>query len=305
MREHSTALLAPSMTERQSTETLLHIVRLVGALYALELFGIWCAGSLAAWAGADSMLKSSSIVGGLVLTFAVWSLSGASRSASAPWRGVLLFAASWLVFPLFKAIRQGWITHTYDATLLMLDRTLWGGLSLPEHALGLERVWLSEVLCAGYFCFYLVVLLPVIFFAARRATRDAQWFLFGLNLMYMIGFAGYMLVPAGGPYMAFPATFPYPVQGGPITTFLTGLVAQGITGMDVFPSLHSGISIYVWGFLTLAGYRRAAWLLAPIVLSIVVATVYLRYHYGIDLIAGVLLAVGVLRVVHMLRKENR
>lgn len=135
-------------------------------------------------------------------------------------------------------------------------------------------------------------------------TADAQSFLLGINLMYMLGFIGYLLVPAGGPYLAFPAEFPYPPQGGPMTTFLVNLVAQGITGMDVFPSLHSGVTIYVWGFFLLNGYRRTALLLTPVMLSIVVATVYLRYHYGVDLLAGILLAILVLAMTAWRRKTS-
>ncbi len=276
--------------------------RALGWIYGLELFAIWCAGSTAAWGATDAMLRSASVVGGIALAIAGWSLSGTRVVA---WRGTLFFAASWMVFPLFKAIRQTWISRVHDSGLLTIDRALWGGVSLPEHAFALERPWLSELLSGGYFCFYFVVLVPVICFTFRRHTRDALWFFFGLNLTYMLGFAGYLLVPAGGPYMAFPAQFPYPVHGGPVTAFLTDLVAQGITGMDVFPSLHSGVSIYVLGFCVLAGYRRAALVLAPVVASIVVATVYLRYHYGIDLFAGMLLASGVLWGVSTLRKGNR
>lgn len=33
-----------------------------------------------------------------------------------------------------------------------------------------------------------------------------------------------------------------------MTLFLTDLVDKGITGMDVFPSLHTGITLYIVGF---------------------------------------------------------
>jgi hypothetical protein len=276
----------------------------VAWLFALELLLIELLGAIAAWRGHDAMLRANSIVGALAWLLAWRSLRTMSGSAWASWRGVLLFAASWLIFPLFKAIRAGWIHHTADALLLALDRALWGGLSLPEHAFALERVWLSEVLSAGYFAFFLIVLTPVIWFAFHRAQREALVFFLGLHLMYLLGFAGYLLVPAGGPYMAFPNVFPYPAHGGAVTHFVTGVVAQGVTGMDVFPSLHSGVTVYVWGFCLLGGprYRAVAIVLTPLMLCIVVATVYLRYHYGIDLLAGIALALGVLRVIQSFRQ---
>ena len=89
-----------------------------------------------------------------------------------------------------------------------------------------------------------------------------------------------------------------------MTAFLAGVVKNGITGMDVFPSLHAGIGVYVLGFFALGGYRRIALLLAPVVAALVLATVYLRYHYGIDLLWGLALAAAVLAFVQRYRKER-
>ena len=118
-----------------------------------------------------------------------------------------------------------------------------------------EQPWLSELLSTGYFLFYFLVLLPVIGFAKRRHEGEARAFFLGLTTMYLVGFSGYLLVPASGPYAAFPELFSYPVQGGAMTAMLTKLVAAGITGMDVFPSLHSGIGVYVLGYFALGGHR--------------------------------------------------
>ncbi|MCL2656416.1 MAG: phosphatase PAP2 family protein [Betaproteobacteria bacterium] len=279
-------------------------LRAIERLYAFELSLIWLFGSVAAWAGNDRVLQASSLAGALVLLAAWRSLRATASDNWAAWRGVLLFAASWLLFPLLKAIRASWITQTYDGSLLLLDRTLWGGLSLPEHAFALEHFWLSEVLSAAYLSFYFVVLLPVIYFAWKRTSREAQVFLFGLNAMYMIGFISYLIMPAGGPYIAYPELFPYPVYGGPLTDFLAQFVALSATGMDAFPSLHSGVAVYVWSFFLFGGYRRTTLALTPFVLSIVIASVYLRHNYGVDLIAGILLALGVQWAVKFLRETK-
>lgn len=277
--------------------------RWIGLGFQIELLLLLLAGGRAAWSLDDRMLHATAVVGAAAWLFAATTLRHADASRMAAWRGTLQFAACWLIFPLFKAIRTVYITHPADAALLALDRRLWGGTSLPEHILGWEHAWLSEVLSAGYFLFYFVVLLPVIGFSVRRRSGEAKAFFTGLTLMYLVGFVGYVLVPAGGPYMAFPQTFPYPPQGGPVTAFLVSVVRNGITGMDVFPSLHAGIGTYVLGFFALGGYRRMAWLLAPVVTALVVATVYLRYHYGIDVLCGLALAAAVLTFIQRHRKE--
>ncbi|MGP1667408.1 MAG: phosphatase PAP2 family protein, partial [Rhodanobacter sp.] len=289
---------APGQTMKMS-----RIAHGVGWAFAAELLLILSMGSVGAWRLDDSALHVASVLGGIAWLLLLIATLAAPGSTWASWKGSLQFVACWLIFPLFKAIREVFITHTADTALLALDRRLWGGVSLPEHLVSWEQPWLSELLSGGYFLFYFVVLVPAIWFTARRHSHEAKIFFAGLTSMYLVGFAGYLLVPAGGPYMAFPEVFPYPVQGGPMTALLVNAVQAGITGMDVFPSLHSGIGLYVLGFVALGGYRRSTWLLTPIILALVVATVYLRYHYGIDVLCGMILAAGVLAFIQRYRKE--
>ena len=71
---------------------------------------------------------------------------------------------------------------------------------------------------------------------------------------------------------------------------MIAIVKDGVTGMDVFPSLHTALPLFITAFLWRDGRRLAAILLAPVSLGIVVSTVFLRYHYGVDVLAGMLLA---------------
>jgi membrane-associated phospholipid phosphatase len=64
---------------------------------------------------------------------------------------------------------------------------------------------------------------------------------------------------------------------------------QTLLARDCFPSLHTGISVvmlvYVWRYR-----RKWLWLYGPMTFLIVWSTMYLRFHYGIDVIAGAALA---------------
>ena len=107
----------------------------------------------------------------------------------------------------------------------------------------------------------------------------------GFNLRQ--GFAGYFLLPAAGP--AF-TVLPDAGAQGFIAPHVIAIVKDGVTGMDVFPSLHTALPLFITAFLWRDGRRLAALLLAPVSLGIVVSTVFLRYHYGVDVLAGMLLA---------------
>ena len=72
---------------------------------------------------------------------------------------------------------------------------------------------------------------------------------------------------------------------------------------DAFPSGHTAIAIIVLAMA--ARYqRRLFYPLLVITVSLMISTVYLRYHYVIDVIAGVLLAVWCLGVTFWLYREH-
>lgn len=217
--------------------------------------------------------------------------------------GPIQFFASWIIFPVLRVIHHAF-PISRDVWLKGVDSWLWSGKSLTEWALLLEMPWLSEVLSFCYFTFYLICLLSAIYFILRPNVYSSAFF-HGLVLMYLFGILGYITVPAAGPYAIFPEEFPYPVQGGGMTQFLADIVDKGVTGMDVFPSLHCGITLYILSFYWLADYKKTALCISPLFIGTTIATVYLRYHYGIDLIVGVVLALLVLRYINPFIKDAK
>ncbi len=59
---------------------------------------------------------------------------------------------------------------------------------------------------------------------------------------------------------------------------------------DAFPSGHTAVVLlvlyYAWHYV-----RGLFWVFLPVVIALIFSTVYLRYHYVIDVLAGILLAV--------------
>ncbi|NTU43136.1 MAG: phosphatase PAP2 family protein, partial [Nitrospirales bacterium] len=116
--------------------------------------------------------------------------------------------------------------------------------------------------------------------------------LFFVLLCFYLSYVGYLLVPAIGPRYAMEHLQAQELKGfflsGPIQGTLNLL--EGVK-RDAFPSGHTGIALTV---LVLAyRYHRTIFriLLIPVTL-LIFATVYCRYHYGVDLIGGVLLTLA-------------
>jgi hypothetical protein len=163
-----------------------------------------------------------------------------------------------------------------------------------------------------YFNYYALIgafLVPFFFFVGK--SRISREFTFGICFMFCMGHTIYLIVPAYGPYSYLAGQFQHPLEGA----FWWPLVARtvssggGAARTDVFPSLHTGVPT----FLTLFSFRnrnlpvfKFGWpLLALAASQIIGATMFLRWHYLIDIFAGMSLAYTASRLSAYLAQRPR
>lgn len=173
-----------------------------------------------------------------------------------------------------------------DALLQALDLRLLG-ISVPHWLAGRFGALPTEAmsLCYGLFFPYLLAMALAWLFTPPRQARA---FYTGLFTLYAAGFTGYTLLPALGPYATM--AFATPVRGYGLTRLLLATVPLGTNLADAFPSLHCAVTAYLLGFDVLAGHRRrAAWCAGPVAV-LWLSTLALRFHYGVDVLAGFALA---------------
>ena len=176
-----------------------------------------------------------------------------------------------------------------DNALLAADIALFG-TSPTVWFQAIEAMPLGEVLSFCYVLFFPYLYGSLIArLCGERAT--AERFFSGLFSLYGIGFLFYSLVPAFGPSLGEPQLFAAPIANGPLANWVLGIVLAGSNGADVFPSLHIAVTLYILLFDRKASPRRFAVALIPASL-LMIATLYLRFHYGVDIIAGALLALA-------------
>ena len=150
---------------------------------------------------------------------------------------------------------------------------------------------LTDVLQIAYSSYYfLPISLGVVL--KRKGKEEAfEKALFLILLCFYLSYVGYLLVPAIGPRYTMDH-----LQTGPLEGLLVAKPIQDTLNLlegvkrDAFPSGHTGIALTVL-FLAYR-YERLLfrWMLVPVLL-LVLATVYCRYHYAIDVVAGVMLTV--------------
>jgi membrane-associated phospholipid phosphatase len=140
----------------------------------------------------------------------------------------------------------------------------------------------------GYFLLLASHVLPMVFFS-RRTGLLAE-FALGMIIVYATAHTLYMVVPGYGPVRYLAHRYQNELPSGVWLDAVLNAVQSGGAQKDIFPSLHTGGPV----FLSLFSFRhrdklpfKYTW---PFVTffsaNIMIATMFLRWHYLIDVIAG-------------------
>lgn len=185
--------------------------------------------------------------------------------------------------PLIAAARE-----PRDELLIAIDRALFGG----DVTVMLERYVTPLWATFFYVAYSTYYFLPIVLggFLWRASPESARRFIFTLTVAFYVSYAGYFTIPAFGPRTAQAELYSVPLA----TTSVARAIDRTInelehTKLDVFPSGHTMITVVV----LIVAWRRARkvfWWLLPFGAALIVSTVYCRYHYVIDVIAGIVLA---------------
>jgi len=170
-----------------------------------------------------------------------------------------------------------------DEALYAVDRALFQETP-AVYCQSFAVLWLTDLLSACYLSFHVYLQLAVLHMLWRPLAAGVR-FSISLFTTYAVGFLGYLLLPALGPWKAFPQLFTTPLTGGVVTEFNAWVVGQGSSVYDVFPSLHLLVTLVLldhdWREV-----RWRFWIMIVPAAGLIVATIYLRYHYAVDLLAG-------------------
>jgi hypothetical protein len=245
-----------------------------GFLYsfcAFRLFGSW-----------DSL-------GFLVLLLGLWTLAVVDRNTQSHalyWLR-LLFPILTMPFVYAQVAKVAAITGSRASLLQTADSMLLGG-NLSVEFQHFAHPAFTEALAICYIGFFPLVL-GAVWVHCGSGIISGQFVLRLLGCLYGLGFLGYCIVPAAGPYCELAGSFSTPLSGWFFTDMYMAMMEWGSNRVDCFPSLHCAISGAVlaadWRF----SRRRFRWMLLPVV--------YLRQHYVIDVVCGAVLLFVIIQIV--------
>jgi len=251
-------------------------------------------------AGPDRMLAGRIVV--VDITCLVLGLAltrGAILRRGSFWNALVyrltLFSTTLVSYFQLRVILPASAPRSVDATLYAIDLDVFH----YEPALAWDRFvnphlteWFS-FFYFGYFFLLAVHVLPFMFFG--RNLRMLSRFATAIFFTFCCGHLLYIVVPGFGPYRFLAGNFTHELEGGVFWRLVEATVDGAGAQKDIFPSLHTAVPT----MFTVLAFRfrkeflpfRWSWPIVGFCTSqIIIATMYLRWHYLIDICAGLTLA---------------
>ncbi len=179
----------------------------------------------------------------------------------------------------------------YDEFLVRLDRSIFG-FSPNLAIVSYHQVWLTELMLFAYIAY-----LPLLVWLAWMIFRihgqvELQNYLFTLGLAYVTCFLLFIIIPAASPRFYFSDLKP---AAGLLLRRLMNLVEDSAQYQGgSFPSAHCAagtvLVYYAW-----RAQKKVFLIVTPMIILFFISTIYGQYHYGVDVLAG--MVIGLLAVL--------
>lgn len=207
-----------------------------------------------------------------------------------------------LGYLLMRILRLELAIETFDISqqdLLMIQLdTLAFGQTLPLYI----QHWISPTLTllmeTAYLHFYYLLPIGSLFYF-YWLQQDEHFIAIRQAIIYTLvgGFCCYFLLPVKGPLDFMNDQFTVPLNAGHEMVYAA--VNSFRFAYDCFPSLHTAIP---WVTL-LVTWSWHSWpmrlIILAMTLTITLSTLYLRYHYGFDVLAGLVWACIIATVINI------
>ena len=219
------------------------------------------------------------------------------------WRIIHYWYVAPLIFVTFKELYfmiEPIRGQDYDWLFIQVDHWLFGTnptLVLYKFSFPL----LTEILQLVYSIFYLLPIILALVLLRKRKYLALDFAIFSIVYGFYLSYLGYFALPGVGPrFTLFDfAALNKQLPGLILTKYLREFVNLGesisastvnpaaLVQRDVFPSGHTMITLIVM-FLSVRLKSRSRFFFLPIGSLLIFATVYLQYHYVIDLVGGLI-----------------
>lgn len=197
---------------------------------------------------------------------------------------------------MLKPIRP----NDFDRVLISIDRFIFD-FNPTQILYKIANPPLTELLQIVYGTFYFLPIILGINLMMKNKWIELDYSVFCVVYGFFLSYIGYFLVPAVGPRFTLHNFFKLDneLPGLFVTGFLREMTnlgesipngtmnPAGLVQRDVFPSGHTQMTLIIM-YLSAKLKVKTRYFLIPNGILLIFATVYLRYHYVVDLIGGFL-----------------
>ncbi len=237
----------------------------------------------------------------ILISFILFLAKKDGESGNTFWRNLHYWYVLPLVFFTFKEINIIIrIIHSvdYDWLLIAADRFLIG--KVPSKVLiNIANPILTEILQISYYSFFFLPIILALEMQIKKRPQELSFAIFTIIYGFLLSYIGYLFLPAVGPRFTLHnfAQTNKELPGLFLTNIIREIINSGegipsgtlnpmqVVQRDVFPSGHTQMTLLVM-YLSVR-YKSKFKIPLIIVGSLLIfATLYLRYHYFVDLLGG-------------------
>lgn len=186
-------------------------------------------------------------------------------------------------------------TSYHDSLVQQWEMHVFGTQPARVFAASVPNLLASEFLHAGYLAYYVAIFAPALWLYWRGERRGFAETVMALTITYAICWSLFAIFPVEGPRYEWGA--PAGVPDGPVRRLVVAILASGSSRGAAFPSSHMAVSV-VQAMMAWRWQARWVAVLLTVIAGLVgLGAVYGGFHYGIDMIGGGLLGLGLGGVV--------
>ena len=175
-----------------------------------------------------------------------------------------------------------------DPYLFKWEESIFGFQPSLEFSITFPQKWFSELLHFGYFSYYIMTFTVCLVFFLKQKLR-AEKIIFTVISSFFIYYLIFIIFPLVGPQFHFQTPLSDVADSGIFSRAVKLVQYYGEKPTGAFPSSHVGMAL-IFLYLSFKNIRWLFWFIVPLFILIMLATVYLKAHYAIDVIAGILSA---------------
>jgi membrane-associated phospholipid phosphatase len=159
----------------------------------------------------------------------------------------------------------------------------------------------TEWMMFGYTFYLMLIPITVCTLYLKKKFAESSHLTFSLLTTFIICYFGFILFPVEGPRFVLKSQYTV-VYGGYFFKMIADLIEKNaMLHGGCFPSAHCAAAT-VMLLLSFKYYRKMFYWILPIIITLYISTVYGRYHYPIDVLAGIITGIIGIKLSYPLQR---